>query len=358
MPVTSATPIKSYTGNGVTTVFSYDFRILKDTDLKVTVGGVTKTLTTDYTVSGVGDSGGGNVTFVSAPANGAAIVFERNASYDRTTDYQRGGGFDEETVDKDFDRSVMLVQQIKAILDRVPQIKSGLTLTQPSLPDPVSQRFLRWKSDLSGFENFDIALIGALAISDFMKTVLDDANAAAARTTLGLGTVATYNVGTGAAQVPTNADIVSVPTGTMLDFGGTAAPTGYLLCDGANVSRTTYAALFTAIGTTWGVGDGSTTFGMPDMRRRASVGSGGTGTATLGNAVGNTGGAETHALTTGEMPAHTHFAHTPNAGGGQYIGTMAGTDQTPVDMPTSSTGGGGTHNNMQPSAVVLKIIKT
>lgn len=177
MPVTSATPVKSHTGNGVTTVFPYDFRILKNTDLKVTVDGVTKTLTTDYTVSGVGDSGGGNVTFVSAPANGAAIVLEGNASYDRTTDYQRGGGFDEETVDNDFDRTVILIKQLKAILDRVPQLKAGLPLTQPALPDPVSQRFLRWKSDLSGLENLDIAMIGALAVSNFMKTVLDDTDA-------------------------------------------------------------------------------------------------------------------------------------------------------------------------------------
>lgn len=177
MTVSTATPVKSQTGNGVTTVFAYDFRILKNTDLKVTVDGVTKTLTTDYTVSGVGDSGGGNVTFVSAPANGAAIVFEGNASFDRTTDYQRGGGFDEETVDKDFDRVVILIKQLKAILDRVPQLAAGQTLTQPALPNAVAQRFLRWKSDLTGLENIDIATLGALAVSDFMKTVLDDADA-------------------------------------------------------------------------------------------------------------------------------------------------------------------------------------
>lgn len=186
MPVTSATPVKSHTGNGVTTVFPYDFRILKNTDLKVTVDGVTKTLTTDYTVSGVGDSGGGNVTFVAAPANNTAIVLQRNASYDRVdTDYQRGGGFDEETVDKDFDRAVMLIQQLKAILDRVPQLKAGSTLTQPSLPDPVSQRFLRWKSDLSGLENIDIATLGSLAVSDFARTYLDDATLAATLASMG-----------------------------------------------------------------------------------------------------------------------------------------------------------------------------
>lgn len=151
----------------------------------------------------------------------------------------------------------------------------------------------------------------------------------------------------------------AIPSGAMLDFGGIAAPAGYLLCDGSNVSRATYAALFTAISTTWGVGDGSTTFGLPDFRRRAAVGSGGTGTATLGNAVGNTGGAETHTLTTSEIPAHTHTetAHTilrsPDGSGG-------GSEQMcqPAATASGSTGGGGAHNNMQPSAVVLKIIKT
>lgn len=222
MPVSTATPVKSYTGNGVTTVFAYDFRILKNTDLKVTVDGATKTLTTDYTVSGVGDSGGGNVTFVSAPANGAKIVFEGNASYDRTTDYQRGGSFDEETVDKDFDRAVILIKQLKAVLDRVPQIAAGTTLTQPSLPDPVAQRFLRWKSDLSGFENLDIATIGALAVSDFAKTYLDDADAAKTRDTLGLGTAATKDTGNAAAgNIPLNSDIQG-QTLTAFTTGGTA----------------------------------------------------------------------------------------------------------------------------------------
>jgi hypothetical protein len=63
-----------------------------------------------------------------------------------------------------------------------------------------------------------------------------------------------------------------VPPGTMTAYGGTAAPTGWLLCDGAAVSRTTYAALFTAISTNYGVGNGSTTFNVPDLRGRVAVG--------------------------------------------------------------------------------------
>jgi microcystin-dependent protein len=64
------------------------------------------------------------------------------------------------------------------------------------------------------------------------------------------------------------------PIGSMLMWAAATAPTGYLLCNGAAVSRTTYADLFTAIGTTWGSGDGSTTFSIPDMRGAAPAGVG------------------------------------------------------------------------------------
>jgi microcystin-dependent protein len=149
-----------------------------------------------------------------------------------------------------------------------------------------------------------------------------------------------------------------VPTGTILSFGGTAAPTGYLGCDGSNVSRTTYAGLFAAIGVTWGAGDSVTTFGLPNLARRVAVGSGGSGTATLGNAVGNTGGAETHTLITGEIPSHTHpLSGGPNAVTPASIVTVSA-NATPSSSNTGSAGGGGAHNNMQPSAVVLSIIKT
>lgn len=149
-----------------------------------------------------------------------------------------------------------------------------------------------------------------------------------------------------------------VPTGTLLDFGGTSAPTGFLACDGSNVSRTTYAALFAAIGTTWGAGDGATTFTLPDFRRRVAVGSGGTGSGTLGNAVGNTGGAEAHTLSIAEMPSHNHPSAATYTLDGSYTQLRAGDAGSPAGAKTGgNTGGGGAHNNMQPSAVVLKIIK-
>jgi microcystin-dependent protein len=147
--------------------------------------------------------------------------------------------------------------------------------------------------------------------------------------------------------------------GFMYAFAGASVPTGYLACNGAAVSRTTYAALFTAIGTTWGVGDGSTTFNVPDMTRRTFVGSGGTGTGVLGNAVGNTGGAETVTLSISQIPAHDHDMTLPNATVYQGGATTSGLHApgTTSFGPTGSTGGGGSHANIQPSGVALMCVR-
>ena len=144
-----------------------------------------------------------------------------------------------------------------------------------------------------------------------------------------------------------------VPSGTILEFGGTSAPTGYLGCDGASVLRATYPDLFTAIGTTWGSADG-THFNVPDFRRRVPVGSGGTGTATLANSVGSTGGVEGFTLTGSQLPQYT--AAIGGGTGFADTGTLIG-NNSPYTLFYAS-GGPSAIPIIQPSAVVLKIIKT
>ena len=96
------------------------------------------------------------------------------------------------------------------------------------------------------------------------------------------------------------------PPGAVMAYAGAVAPPGWLMCNSiVPVSRTTYAALFAAIGTAYGVGDGFTTFNLPDMRGRTGIGSG-TGLGLSSRNLGQTLGEEVHTLTQAEMPSHTH----------------------------------------------------
>lgn len=219
-------------------------------------------------------------------------------------------------------------------------------------------------------------------------------------------------------------------TGVMLPFAGATAPNGWLLCYGQAVSRTTYAKLFAVIGTTFGTGDGSTTFNLPDLRGRVAAGKdnmGGTpanrlttaGSSVDGTSIGATGGSQAHTLTTAQMPAHAHTAsdsghahgvsdpththtvydpghsHTISgwnlsafdpSGGGYSVGAdapnsgangagqVANSNTTGISLYAAATGisvnsgaanisianngGGGAHNNTQPTIVLNHIIRT
>lgn len=99
------------------------------------------------------------------------------------------------------------------------------------------------------------------------------------------------------------------PTGAVNMFGGGTVPAGWLLCNGTAISRTTYAALFAVIGTTYGAGDGATTFNLPNMEARLP--------RMQAAARGGTGGAATHTHT---LPTHTHAAHQHGLSGGSPTG--------------------------------------
>ena len=152
-----------------------------------------------------------------------------------------------------------------------------------------------------------------------------------------------------AAQLPPQPVPVLWKPGDLKVHAGAAVEAGWLAADGRAVSRSVHGALFAAIGTAWGQGDGATTFNLPDYSDRMILG------ASATRPVGTAGGAETHTLTIDEMPAHTHgyMAATNNQGGGTGLNRAL-----PLNRQTESSGGGQPHNNMPPFAAALVVIKT
>lgn len=148
------------------------------------------------------------------------------------------------------------------------------------------------------------------------------------------------------------------PAGAVMFYAGSSAPSGYFLCDGSAVSRITYSALFTAISTTYGAGDGSTTFNLPNMKGKNPIGR--DAAQTEFDALGETGGEKTHTLTTNEMPAHTHALTNrgTNTPGGSKTYKTDTAQVVAGDDVTSSVGGGAAHNVLDPYITLNCLIKT
>ena len=149
----------------------------------------------------------------------------------------------------------------------------------------------------------------------------------------------------------------SVAIGTINLFTAGAIPEGWLLCNGSAVSRAAYAELYAVIGTTFGAGDGATTFNVPDLRGRMAAGK---DSSTDFSALGKTGGEKTHTLTTSEMPVHNHgyLAHygvSTQRPASTHPWNLNDTDYN--DYRTTNSGGGAAHNNLPPYLTVNYIIK-
>jgi len=214
----------------------------------------------------------------------------------------------------------------------------------------------------SGQLNLDAGATGKVVIGAASTGNIDlKRNTVITGTVSSTGLASPASIACGGAVTLVDATIDILPAGMVMAFASHATVVGWLLCDGAAVSRTTYAKLFAVVGTGYGAGDGSTTFNLPNMTRRVIMGSGGSATSTISNVLGSIGGAETHTLTAIQIPAHTHSystfnltlinveADTPTATFVDKKGVTSGT--------TGSVGSGGAHNNVQPSMVMFYMIR-
>ena len=147
MTISSTTVKNSYSGNGSTTAFAYTFKIFANTDLQVIIRSSTgtetvKTLTTHYTVSGVGDASGGNVTFTSGntPASGETVVIRRAVPQTQAIDYIANDPFPAESHEEGLDRATMTLQQVQEELNRAIKLSRTNTMTSTEFTNSATDR--------------------------------------------------------------------------------------------------------------------------------------------------------------------------------------------------------------------------
>jgi len=230
----------------------------------------------------------------------------------------------------------------------------------------------------------DDAVIAAGIADDAVgaAAIADDAVGAAALNISGNGTAGQVVASDGDGSFSYSTLASGFISGMVMPFAGGSAPSGWLLSYGQAVSRSTYSDLFSAIGTTYGVGDGSSTFNVPDFRGRTIAGKddmGGSSANRLtdqsgglnGDTLGDTGGLETHTLTTAQLASHTHgngsyaasaigtgSANEFGSGGIATGNNFTGSTAQNVSGTSAAAGSGSAHNNVQPTIIVNYIIKT
>lgn len=410
MTVSSQTQRVSYAGDGSTTSFPVSFLFYSNADVSAILRAADGTETTwtentQYTLTGAGNPNGGTLTVKTSPtdytpASGTTLVIKRELDFVQETDLPADGAFPSESVERQLDRSVMHAQQLGEQIARSLTLPATTAFANLSLPEPASNQLLGWNAGATDLENkaaADIPLtaitafvqtllddadaseaLSTLGISAFIKTLLDDPDATAARATLAvMGAIASSIDGRVALFDGTSgARLKQAPPGALFDIGmivptaRTVAPGGWLLCYGQNVSRTTYPDLFARLDTNFGAGDGSTTFGIPDLRGRVPAGRdnmGGVNAGRLNNilssaTLGATGGNQQHQLTIAEMPNHTHSTRAAQNAGAAVGGSNEyhpNTSLAPANQPWMSfTGGDGLHNNVQPTIILNYCIYT
>jgi len=380
-----------YTATASQTEFLFNFDYLEDEHVAVFVDGVKKTIGADqdYTVV----TSPSKRIVLNAAATGGEIVRVRRISAPEAdlVDFQNGSVLTESELDRAYLHNRYLAEESAEQNDISLRVKAGsdgsfdaLNKKIVNVVDPTADQDAATKNyvddTVAGVVGGSIP-DGSVTYAKIQNSVgnnvllgndngadsdVQELTATEARTLLNVADGAEVNVQSNWSEADTNSDAFilnkptiptptdPVPTGTVSAFAGSAAPTGYALCDGSAVNRTTQAALFAVIGTTYGVGDGSTTFDLPDLQGRVIAGMGGSllsGT----DALGAEGGVKEHTLTIDQMPSHTHAGTTQSV---LQTDTGAGRLTNDAGNLTGATGGGQPHPNVQPTMILNYIIKT
>ena len=323
MTVTSETNRVSYSGDDSTVDFTVPFYFLLDSSITVTLVAADETettwvLNTDYTVTDSGVLAGGSITADTAPATGQRLVIIRSESLTQTTDYIENDDFPAASHERALDKAMMINQQQQEEIARCITAPVGDDgTTDYTLPVYSASKVLQWDPSTQMLRNAELTTTGTATIGtdagDLVKLVEISSGVVGwpavnvdnmLLSGVALGSVITKDHGTtsGTVAVLTSGDVIplstfaldeddlasdsvikaptqhsvkayidavvlaTIPTGDIKTFLFETVPTGYLECDGSTVSRTTYSTLFSAIGDLYGVGDGSTTFEIPDLR--------------------------------------------------------------------------------------------